>query len=193
MPLSFTISVEPSWEPVSLAETKAHLRVDGTDEDALIESLISVARQRCEQETDRIIRRSTVVWYLDGFSDEMRPPGGQLASVTTITYNDENNAAQTLSSARYVVDAAAEPGRIVRHIDYEWPSVYGNINDVAITYEAGWASAAAVPKAIKQAILLIVGHYYEHREAVAMGSMSEVPQTVNWLLSGHTLYHVRGA
>ena len=51
--------IPPSIEPVDLAYAKTFLRVDGTDEDALIASLIGMAREQVETMIGRtLIQRS---------------------------------------------------------------------------------------------------------------------------------------
>ena len=45
---SLTTLTEPVNEPVTLVEAKAYLRVDTTDEDTLIATLITAARQWVE-------------------------------------------------------------------------------------------------------------------------------------------------
>ncbi len=43
-----TLTVPPAGEPLTLAEAKLHLRVDLSDDDALITALISAAREQAE-------------------------------------------------------------------------------------------------------------------------------------------------
>ena len=45
----------PAVEPLSLAEAKSWLRVDGADEDQLIQSLITSARLGVEATTNRLL------------------------------------------------------------------------------------------------------------------------------------------
>jgi len=51
-----------------------------------------------------------------------------------------------------------------------------------VTFVSGYGAAAAVPKAIKQALLLLIGHLYENREAVTTANLNELPMAVNALL-----------
>ncbi len=67
MPLILTAG--PSVEPVSLAEAKAHCRVDGTAEDTLIASLIVAARMHVERALDAALIAQGWSLYLDGWPD----------------------------------------------------------------------------------------------------------------------------
>jgi uncharacterized phiE125 gp8 family phage protein len=67
-----------------------------------------------------------------------------------------------------------------------WPSAtLRDVNGVNVRFVAGFGSAGTtVPQPIRQAILMLVGHYYENREAIlATGAMpKEVPLGVDSLL-----------
>jgi uncharacterized phiE125 gp8 family phage protein len=178
----------PATEPVTLAEAKAHLRA-GDDEDTLIEALIAAARECCEQELRRALITQEWAKTLDAFPDcggGIRLDNPPLITVDSIAYTDENGDAQTLSGAAYSVDSQAEPGWIVPAYGYDWPATYDEINSVTISYTAGYGAAAAVPKAIKQWILLMVGHYYENREA--SGAKMEPLPFLGGLLDRYRIY-----
>ncbi len=109
-----------------------------------------------------------------------RPP---LVSVTSIIYTDTNGDSQTMSANDYRVDADSEPGRITPAYGTYWPVARAETNSVAITYDAGYASADVIPPGNKQAMLLLIGHWFENREGVIAGSLSkELEKTVDALL-----------
>jgi uncharacterized phiE125 gp8 family phage protein len=158
--------------PVTLAEAKLHLRVDHTDEDTYIQTLIEAATGWAEEYTGRAFSSSTWVKVLPEFpsEDEIILERAPLISVTSVVYRDEDNAAQTMAAADYQVDTRSEPGKIVLAKDTDWPDTYERIDAVAVTFTAGYST---VPAGVKQAILLMVGHMYAHREEVTVGVTSQ--------------------
>lgn len=129
--------------------------------------------------------------------DAILVPLPPLRSVTSITYIDTNGDSQTLSSSLYTVDIKSEPGRIVPAYGEAWPVTRDQINSVTVTFAAGYAPTtdspadytANVPRAIKQAMMLLIGHWYEHREDVALGvSVAPVPVAVDALLAPYRVY-----
>lgn len=181
-----SVAVRPSAEPVSLAEAKAHLRVDGADEDGLIERLITAARELCETEARRAFVTRTYEQRLPAFPPAagFRLPMPPLQGVASIQYTDEAGAEGTIPEADYVVYADAEPGLVVLKPPASWPSVSLMPGpSVVIRYTAGYGPASSVPPMYKQAILLVVGHLYENREAVVVGGgVHELPMAVTTLL-----------
>ena len=149
-------------EPVALAEAKLHLRVDGTDEDALIQGLISAARETCEDRTEGTVPVTGWRLTLDTFPDAIKLPRPPIVSVESVKYIDTAGVQQTLSPLDYVVDTASSPGYIVPAFGKAWPETRGQINAVEVEYTAG---SATPPAAIKAWLLLAVGDMYAHREA----------------------------
>jgi uncharacterized phiE125 gp8 family phage protein len=182
---SLTRSVEPTIEPVTLAEAKRHANVVASDDDLLIASLIMAAREQVESDTSRALL--TQSWRLKlhtWFADELELPRAPLQSVTSIKYLDAAAVEQTLPAAYYDVDADRTPGVIWRDPDYTWPTVSDQANCITIVYKAGYGDVAtAVPQRAKQAILLLVGHWYRSREAVGQVG-AEVALAYQRLING---------
>lgn len=179
---------EPDVEPVSLDEAKEHLNVEHDEKDDLIESYISAARAYLENWCHIVIAESEWELTLDSFPEEgislTRFP---LISVTSIKYDDEDGAEQTLGTSNYTVDASGAFGWVVP-IEDGWPGVISAINAVRVRFMAGWANDSNVstaPPELKQAIKLLVGHFYDNREAVGPGSLAALPFAVEALASTH--------
>jgi uncharacterized phiE125 gp8 family phage protein len=192
------IVTAPTIEPVSLAEAKLHLRVDDdqTSEDAAILGLIRTARELVESHTGRCLMTSTWDYYLPQFPDcgYITIPNPPLQSVTSITYTDSDNTATVWASSNYLVSTRGALGRIVPAYSVTWPSFTARpIDALVVRYVAGYgAGAGDVPEAIRHAMLLLIGHLYEHRESVASqsaGNLFVMPMGVDHLLAD---YWVKG-
>lgn len=195
--MSLVLDTPPASEPITTAEAKSHLRVDISDDDTLIDSLVTAARVHVENITRRQLITATWVESFDCFPDNRycpiylsKPP---LASVSSIEYVDTDGNTTTWSSSNYRVDTASQPGRITPAYNEDWPTDVRDVtNAVSITYVAGYGSATDVPGPIRSAILLLVAHWYENREAVVIGAtVKELPIAVDHLLSDYLMrgYH----
>lgn len=174
MDVHFTLKTAPTSEPVSVAEAKLHLRVTHNSEDQLVDRLIGAARAWVEGYTGRSLAQQTWQLSMNGFADRLwLPRAAPLQSVTFVKYYDTSNVLQTLSSSAYVVPAFSEPAVIDLAYGSAWPSVYDRADAVQVEYVTGYASAAAVPKPLQQAIVLLVGHWYANRESVLVGQISK--------------------
>ena len=173
MPLQ--LITPPAEEPVSLIEAKLHLRVEFDEDDTLIASLISAARQAAETLTGRQFTTARWKLVLDGF------PRGAIAlakcpvqSVVAVNYQDMNLMVQTMPASTYTVDTACEPGRITPVFGQIWPVCLPQIGAVMVTFDAGYGAAAQVPDGIKSWIKLRVGSLYAHREEMAVLSRGRI-------------------
>ena len=187
------LQTAPAELPLSLAETKAHLRVDDTSSDDLISRLIGAAVSHvdgAEGWLGRALISQTWELALDAFPTtekrEIVVPLPPLQSITSITYVDTNGATQTLSTDVYdlVGDGGKQPARIVEAHGETWPSTRSQREAVTVRFVAGYGDTASdVPEAIRHGLLLMIGHLYEHREDVIAGvSVAEVPMASQWLL-----------
>jgi len=171
--VALTLVTPPAAEPVSLTEAKAHLRVEITDDDTVITNLITTARVDLENATSRAWITQTWDLVLDDFpaSDEIKIPRPPLQSVTSITYKDKDGNSFTFDAANYVVDVDAKPGRVVLADASTWPgATLYPAGAVRVRFVAGYGDADDVPKPLRQALLLLLGHYYENREAVLVSA-----------------------
>ncbi len=138
-----TLIIAPAVEPVTLAEAKLHLRVDHSDEDALISSLISAARRYAETFTGRQIITATWELTLDAFPWIIEPPHPLLQSITSIVYVDVDGVSQTLDASIYQVDITSTPGRVKPAFGEVWPGTRSQFNAVTVTYVAGYGTVQA--------------------------------------------------
>ena len=187
------LKTAPTLTPVSLAEAKTHLRIDSsfTADDDYITTLINVATSAAENYTNLAIMEQS--WYLDidAFPDYFNLLKGTLRVLTinSITYSDADNASQTLAAANYFADGSIKPSRIYFAPDATIPSTYDKPNAVSVDFTLGFSAASQVPAPIKQAVLLMVGTYYETRQTVSDRTYKEIPQSAEFLLMP---YRVQG-
>ena len=185
---SVVVVTAPAVEPITLAQAKAHLRVDDTSSDDLITALIVAARQYAEKYTNRAFITQTLRAYFDKFTPVIRLPRPVLQSVTSVKYIDTNGTEQTVSSSLYKVDVASEPSRVVPVFGEVWPSARYEINAVYVEYDAGYGDAGTdVPQDIKQAMYLHIGHMFENREETTPVAITELPMAYSALLSTYRL------
>lgn len=186
--MALKLITPPASEPVSLVEAKAHLRVVGADDDALITSLISAARQSAESMTGRALMPQTWELALDEFGDEIRLPMPPLVSVTSVQYTDADGATQTLAISGYHVDDYSAPARLLPAYGTSWPATRAQANAIRIQYQAGYANSAAVPHEVKQWMLLRIGMLYENREETNVGNIVTEFKHVDRLLDPYRIW-----
>jgi uncharacterized phiE125 gp8 family phage protein len=168
----------PTVEPVTLEEAKLHLRVDdpstssGAD-DNVIRDLITAARLDIETLSMHALITQTWDLYLDAFpGSEIQLPMPPVQSVTGVYYTPDSTGVEaTVTSTYYRTDIISYPPRVVLKSDYSWPGdALIEVNGVKVRFVAGFGDDPSdVDQRLRQAVLLLVGHYYENREAIYTG------------------------
>jgi uncharacterized phiE125 gp8 family phage protein len=188
--MRFRVVTPPASEPVTLAEAKAHLRLESTEDDTYVSALIQAARQHVEEVCWRGVVTQTREAVLEAFphEDAVELPGGSLGAITSATYVDADGATQTLDADVYEADTVSVPGRLVLAYGKDWPSTRCQWDAVRIRYTVGWA-VADVPAPIKQAMLLLVAQLYENRvpEVVGGVSLARIAFAIDALLAPYRL------
>ena len=191
-------STAPTTTAITLTEAKAQLNVSSTADDTLITQQLKAATLYLETKTRRCFVRQTRTLKADDFFDSryvhnrrLYPGRSPLSSVTSLTYVASNGTTTTMPSSDYVVSTGDQPGYIAEAYDATWPACRAQPNAVTLTYVAGHVAATStggtassqMPENIKQAIMMVVGHWYRNRESVVTGMPSkEIEMGVDALL-----------
>ena len=189
--MALTLITAPTSEPISLAEAAAHLRIDADEEQALVRLLIQSARETVERVTRRSLMTTVWDYTADGFaynpvtlaSVGFALPRIPVASVASVKYYASTTGTDTtLSSADYYVSLADSQCRIWPAYGVAWPAIQPRPDGVRVRFTAGATTAALVPAALRQAMLLLIGDGYENREAGQQGAAYQTNPTVDRLL-----------
>jgi uncharacterized phiE125 gp8 family phage protein len=181
--MSYKVTTQVTSEPVTLEEARAHLRIEpfGSPlvhpDDDYITALITTARAWLEEYLKRALATQTVTLVADKFPDgseyykAIKLPLAPVQYVDSVSYVDSNGATQTLATSVYEFDEYAF--EIVLKYGQVWPVTRAQNNAVTVVYTAGYADGLSpdlypVPAPIKQAMLLMIGNYYENRQQDVM-------------------------
>ena len=184
-------TIQPTSEPVTLAEAQLHLRLD-TDgsppshpDDALVQTLISAARENAEQYTSTTIAQATYMLKSTVTDGEINLQTYPVTSIASVTYEDAAGDVQTVSADQYSIDNFNRPARLVFDSD-------AISSEMTVTFTAGATdnddpNPFPCPAGVKAAILLMVGNWYENRETVSNNESFERPQSAIYLLTPHRI------
>ncbi|MGE0764892.1 MAG: head-tail connector protein [Hyphomicrobiaceae bacterium] len=185
--MSLVMTSGPALEPVSLAEAKAHLRIDGTAEDALIQSLIVTSRLHIEAALGLALITQNWSYYLDRWpkSGRLVLPLRPVAALAHVRVWSDEDVAETLDLSDFLLDGEGMPPRLVALANLDQIARRRMANSIEVGITAGFgASSDDVPATIRHALLLLVAHWYEHREPVQIGvGVNAVPAMVSELLA----------
>ena len=164
--------ITPAAPFVTLDEAKAHLRVDYADDDDLISGMIAAACAEIDGpdgDLRRAIGEQTLELRVNGAfwecSPEFELPFPPLIEVEEVGYLDADGDEQIVPSDDYIViGGAGRPAKIAPTFNGSWPSARRGMETIRVRYRAGYQSGVAdVPAPLRQAVLLMVGQFYEHR------------------------------
>ncbi len=184
--MALIMTSAPAIEPVTLADAKAHLRVDGAAEDTLITALIQVARLQVEAALGLALIQQGWTWRIDRWpsTGAIELPLRPVASITQVRAQNADLSFTVALLTSYLLDGRGEPPRLVpTGAGLPLPGVAAL--GCEINFTAGYGALAAdVPTPLRQAILLLIAHWFENREPTSEGTQARpIPDTVNALLN----------
>lgn len=161
-------------EPVTIAEARKQCGIaDGINyHDDELRRLITAARELVENDTGLVCYTGTYTWKLTDWPYEswleiraIRP----VTSITSITYVDGSGATQTWDSSSYVLETSTVVPLVRLAYSESWPGdIRGDINGITVTMVAGYATVAAIPSRVKQAVLFLVNHWFVNKDTVGI-------------------------
>lgn len=187
--MGIKVITPPATEPLSLVEVRRQLRFedDYNMEDNFFNALIVVARQYCENYQNKKYITQTLELILDDFPHQDYiefSSCSPVQSVESVKYISSDDTEYTFDNTNYVLDNVSFVNRIVLKYNKDWPTTtLQPYNAVKIRFTAGYGNAADVPQMVKQAMLLLVAHWYENREDTVEKMLSNIPKGANSLLS----------
>jgi uncharacterized phiE125 gp8 family phage protein len=154
-------------EPVTTTEIKNFLRIDVTDDDTWLASLIKASRKKCEQYTNRTFYLKQFKLWMDRVPTEScleipYPPFNYLTEINTYSSAEVETV---FASTNYSIDYDSEPGRVFLKVDKTWPTDLRNYNAFEMEFFAGYdAPATSCPEDVKEAIKKLAALLFENRE-----------------------------
>jgi len=182
--MSAILLTAPAVEPVTLAEMKAYLRVEHDDDDAVIAALTAGSRIHVEAQTRRALitqnwRLSFDAWPQDGRIQIVPAP---LQALTAARVYDADGTPSDIDTQNFVPDFGASS---LTFAAWALPAPDRRAAGIELDVSVGYGDAAVdVPEPLRQAIRLLVAHWYENRGLVAAaGQGALLPATVNALIA----------
>lgn len=186
--MAVVVVTAPTEEPIAAAGPGGaleHVHADAADA-VYVQGLVMAARVYAEGFQERALVTQTLELTLDAWPTGPclvlpRPP---LESVESIKYRLADGSEVTWDASNYIVDPKSQPGRVALAYGKCWPAVtLQPVNGITVRYVAGYGDAAKVPQTVKQAMFLTIGHWFENRETVVVGTVAvKIPMAAEALL-----------
>lgn len=187
--MAYKVITAPASEPLTSGDVKAWLKISTSADDAVITMLIKAAREYVEKYLGIALLEQTVEEYFDRFPPRrfIRLSVGNVSSVTHVKYIDDNGTEVPLPDTVYEVDKHSQHARVYLKADEDWETTDSELNNVKVTYVAGYASASAIPSQVILAMYKFIADNYHLRTdqtkrfTTAVDIMlDQIRQTIFW-------------
>lgn len=179
----------PATTPVTAAEVKEQLRIEHTDDDALIARLINVAVAYTDVQGALGHAMITQKWgqWVDGTPPQtVKLLLGPLIAVTAVKYYDTSGTLQTDTLSNYEIFGTEFSSTIGPKEGFAWPVTQDRPDAIRIEYTIGYGSASTdIPETLRHALMMLIGHWYDNRETTMMDELSNVPYGFDALMDMH--------
>ncbi|WP_288935069.1 head-tail connector protein [uncultured Sphingomonas sp.] len=173
-------------EPLTLEEVKGNLRVDTDGEDGLLGGLIVAAREFVEEATGLVLTRRAITETARELGRWIDLASWPVASIAAIRVPTATGYVP-LSALAWAVSFSRRPVRVIP-TSWNWAGMYAPVSPgmqhyaatppVEIDVIAGYETPDEVPVRAKQAMHLLIAHWYTNRLAVESGARAaavEIP------------------
>ncbi|RCS23285.1 hypothetical protein DUT91_13365 [Phyllobacterium salinisoli] len=162
--MTMLLVTPPAVEPVTLAQTRAFLKISSESEDELLEQLLRTAREVVESQTGLALISQTWRLHLDRW-----PRSGRIAlfrypvrEIVEVTAYEPDGTPVVIGASERHLHKGSRPQRL-----YLSPRAgSSSLGGLEIDFVTGFGETGAdVPDALKHAILTLAAHLYEFRSA----------------------------
>ena len=187
--LTYTTS---TTQIIETSMAKSHLRVSSSADDTYIQNLIFAATHDIEHYLNCNLMEASCTQWCDTWEDTLELYHSPIMntrrlSVTTIRYYKDDTLT-TWDASNYIVDNVSSPTRIGLANNKTYPTIDERIGAIQINYTSGFSEVSQVPQDIKQAILILVGQWYENRQEAVVGrSVGVIPLTARYILDKYRI------
>jgi uncharacterized phiE125 gp8 family phage protein len=167
--------------PVTAQEAADQCRLIDGEQANLVLGLMNVATDVVAQMSGRVLAPETWAMSVSSASGDLALPKSPVIGVTSITYYDPADVLQTAVLADFYVFSDPDSTIIRPKTGKTWPVTMAREDALTVTFQAGYQT---VPPALKQAVLMLIAHLFENREAVVTGTIvSELPLGLQSLIN----------
>lgn len=187
----------PSVKPVTVAETKSHLRIEIAADDADVAKKIAAAVSFLDPPNGilgRAMISQTLQLALNDFPPSpFRLPYPPVQSIDSIKYYNLADVETTVSASTYLLKTDSEPELLILKQGQSWPSDLSE-NDpypVKIAFKAGYGDKPEnVPEMIRLWIMARVGDFYLQRENIVIGQTISRDDFIDHALTNFRYHYV---
>lgn len=176
--------------PVMMAEARDHCRGPAAEDDDVLAGFVQAALTMVGEMSGRVLAPETWAASFPYVCGDLKLPKAPVIEVVSITYFDAADVQRTATLADFYVFADEDSCVIRPKAGRAWPTTIKREDAVTVTFEAGYET---IPDPLKTAVLMLVGHLYENREAATVGAVAvPVPFGVQEMVGLYRLGWVAG-
>ena len=172
----FELITAPAAEPITVTDAKKQMRIEHSDDDALIARLINVAIGFVDVRGapgKAMIMQTWGEWLVPNPS-AVYLSLGRVQSVTAIKYYDTDNALQTATLSNFHILGRSRRTLVSPKTGYAWPATFHCDDAIKIEYVIGYGDVVTdVPETVRRALIMLVSHYYDNGENELISTISK--------------------
>ncbi len=182
--MALVLNLAPATEPISVADLKAHLRIDSTADNAALASMITTARLQIEATLALALITQHWTWTFDRWPKRasIELPISPVQSILSFTVL-RGDGLMTVPASATILDGNGIAARLITKAGWPEPSVAAQ--GIEIKLAAGFGPTAAdVPAQLRHTVLLLAAHWYGHRETSGIcTARAPTPESIEHLIA----------